>query len=290
MKQFFWITGFLLLVLAGDRLGAYLLKHLIEGSQFRYSQLYTGRAKADLLFLGNSRGLAFYQPYIEEKTGLTSLNLSYNGLPVNLGAALVMDYYDLYPAPQKIVIDVSLCDRFDDQLIMNFSPYLPYSPRIDHLIRQADPRIRAGLTLSHLFRYNSEVFQRALYYEKDSDRGWVVERNLSRKESISIAEDYEFIINYPERAPQILADLVEFCHSRGSEVNLVLGPYFPPFVQKITNLNEFLQDIEVATGLDVHDFSDTVQGFEQFADFQHLNKAGSKVFTDSLIQAGILPN
>ena len=289
MKQFFWIAGFILLVLAGDRLGGYLLKRLIEDSHFRYSRLYTGRAEADLLFLGNSRGLAFYQPYIEEKTGLTSLNLSYNGLPVNLGAALIMDYYDHYQSPQKLIIDVSLCDRFDDQLVMNFSPYLPYSPRIDSLIRQADPRIRMGLAVSHLFRYNSEIFQRALYYQKHSDRAWVVERNLSQKESNTIAEDYEFIINYPNSAPDILADLVRFCQSRGSKVELVLGPYFPDFAHKITNLKEFLQDIEAATGLPVHDFSDMHQPYQHFADFQHLNKTGSMVFMDSLLQAGIIP-
>ncbi|PHN06232.1 hypothetical protein [Flavilitoribacter nigricans] len=288
MKQFLWIAGFILLVLAGDRLGGYLLRQVIEGSEFRYSRLYTGRAEADLLLLGNSRGLAFYQPYIEEKTQLATLNLSYNGLPINLAAGLVRDYYDHYPAPEKIVIDVSLCDRFDDQLIMNFSPYLPYSQRIDSLIRLADPQIRGGLGLSHLFRYNSEIFQRALYYQNRSDEGWVVERNLSEKESRSVAEDYEFIIYYPEEAPEILADLVRYCQQQGSEVQLVLGPYFPAFLAKMSNLETYISTIEQATGLPVHNFSNTVDDFHLFADFQHLNKAGSKVFIDSLFQMGVL--
>lgn len=288
MKQLLWLGGFLVLVVVGDRLGGHLLAGLTQRSEFRYSRLYTGRAAADVMVLGNSRGLAFYQPHIEEMTGLKVINLSYNGLPVDLAAALVRDYYDHYPAPGKIIIDVSLCDRFDPQLVMNFSPYLPYSTRIDSLIRQADPQIRGGLHLSHLFRYNSEVFQRALYYQDRTDQHWVVERQLSNTEANSIRDDYEFIIYYPEEAPDILGELVRFCQAKGSEVQLVLGPYFPAFAAKMTNLRSFIQDIETASGLPVNDFSTALRDISLFADFQHLNKAGSVIFVDSLLQRKIV--
>ncbi|MBK8194740.1 MAG: hypothetical protein IPK76_16540 [Lewinellaceae bacterium] len=101
MKHLLWFSGFLMLLLAGDRLGGVLLQRQADASLFRYSRLYRGEAGADLLFVGNSRGLTFYQPFIEEKTGLRTFNMSYNGLPADLARVLVQDYLDRYPAPKK---------------------------------------------------------------------------------------------------------------------------------------------------------------------------------------------
>lgn len=288
MKQIIWIIGFLVLVFLGDRLGGYLLQQLTLSSQFRYSRLYTGQAEADLLFVGNSRGLTFYQPYLEEKTGLTTFNLSYNGLPVDLADALVRDYYDQYASPKQVIIEISICDRFDKQLLMNFSPYLPFSGRIDSLISIADPKIRNGIAVSHLFRYNSEIFQRAMYYLNRSDKYWVINRQLGKSQSQNIDSDYEFIIQFPEESPEILGRLVRYCQSRGSQVSLVVGPYFPPFGQRISNLNTFIQAIEQATGLAVLNYTGTIPDYHHFADYQHLNLAGSKLFVDQLLRDSVL--
>ena len=70
MKKTGWYVAFLIVLLAGDRTAGYLLQQQVAQSQFRYSRMYHGTAGADILLLGNSRGLTFYQPYIEEKTGL----------------------------------------------------------------------------------------------------------------------------------------------------------------------------------------------------------------------------
>ena len=88
MKKSFWILGLILLFFIGDRVGGHLLKRIADQSQFRYSWLYSKNAKSDILFVGNSRGLMFYQPYIEEKTNFSTLNLSYNGMPMNLANLL----------------------------------------------------------------------------------------------------------------------------------------------------------------------------------------------------------
>lgn len=287
MKQFLWLAGFVLLVFAGDRLGGKVLEGLVLNSQFRYSRLYTGRADCDVLLLGNSRGLAFYQPYIEERTGLKTLNLSYNGLPVHLADALIRDYFDRYPPPKVVVIEISLCDRLENQLVMNFSPYYPYSPRIRALIGDANPQLRAGLEVSHLLRYNSEVFQRAMFYLQKPDKYWQMDRTLAEEQANGIAPDYEFIIRYPEESPELLAGLVQFCQEKGSKVQLVQAPYFPPFAQKMTNRTAFKQAIEQATHQSVLDLSQAIAEREMFADFQHLNQEGSKIYIDSLIANGI---
>lgn len=288
MKQYYWLIGFILLTLVGDRIGGGLLHQVIDRSQFRYSRLYTDRAAAEILFLGNSRGLPFYQPWVEEQLDVSTFNMSYNGLPVDLAKVLVSDYLDRYPAPRLAVIDITLADRFDERLIINFSPYTAMSERIDSLIRQTDRTAHAGIHLSHLYRYNSELFQRALYYMKNDDRFWQLDRRLSEEVAGSLPEDYEFIIRYPEAAPRLLGDIVQLLKQQGTEVKLVIGPYYPGFAKYITNLRDLKADVERTTGMQVHDFSLAVNERELFADFQHLNREGSQLYMDMLISEGIL--
>jgi len=89
LKKILWIIALLIITFAGDRLGGWILKQQVDKSQFRYSRMYTDRGEADILLVGNSRGLIFYEPHIEEVTGKKTLNLSYNGMSVDLMNQLV---------------------------------------------------------------------------------------------------------------------------------------------------------------------------------------------------------
>ena len=68
MKKIYWILAIIALFFIGDRVGGYIVKQVVLKSQFRYSRMYKGEAKADILLVGNSRGLSFFQPTIEEFT------------------------------------------------------------------------------------------------------------------------------------------------------------------------------------------------------------------------------
>jgi len=85
--------------------------------------MYQGKAAADILLVGNSRGLIFYQPYIEEITGKSTFNVSYNGMPIDLGQTLVEDYFANYKAPETMILDVTMCDRENTKLISGFNLY-----------------------------------------------------------------------------------------------------------------------------------------------------------------------
>ncbi len=294
MKKLYWILAFLILTFAGDRLGGYLLGSMTKSSQFRYSRLYDQRAEADILLIGNSRGLIFYQPYIEEKTGKSTFNFSYNGMPVDLMAALVKDYYEYYPAPKQMVVDVTLCDRLNNEMLVGFNTYSAYSPRLDSLIIEKQPTMGRATRVTHLFRYNSEIFQRALFYSNKSDEDWLLDRviNQNLQEAANSLEPYQ--INYqPDTTDQTyllrhLNDIVRTGQSHGTRVSLVINPYYPPFAQSIQNLTAFREAIEAATGLKVRDYSESIQDVEGFGDYQHLNKNGARQYIDLLLQDGVL--
>ena len=144
MKHLVWYAAFLTLLFAGDRLAGWLLQRETMTSQFRYSRLYSGRAGADLLLVGNSRGLTFYEPYIEQSTGRSTCNISYNGLPMDVANALVQDYLERYPAPRTMLLDITMCDRANNELLAGFAAYAPFSARLSGLIRDSLPKMWGG--------------------------------------------------------------------------------------------------------------------------------------------------
>ena len=289
MNKFFWIIAVIVLAFAGDRLGGWLLGNIVQQSQFRYSRLYRNDAQCDLLFAGNSRGLIFYQPYIEEKTGHSTCNLSYNALPMDLANVLVKDHLDRHVAPKVLVLDVTMLDtRMDPKLVTNFNCYTPYSERLSNLMRDSFPNDFYGGKVTHLYRYNSEVFQRAFYYWKKSDEDWLLDRVISPSLQQDVEKQGVFDYTYTPEMLKSLADLVNYAHAKGVRVELVVNPYFPPFAEKIGNLQTLKADIEKATSLPVHDYSNSISGVDGFGDYQHLNKTGAKQFLDKLMADGIL--
>jgi len=287
LKKIGWILALIVVFFIGDRIGGFVLKKLTEKSQFRYTRLYTDQAKADILLLGNSRGLIFYEPYIEEISNQSTFNLSYNGLPIDLGKVLVQDYLDLYPAPKTLIIDITMCDRTNNNLIAGFNPYARYSKRMSQLIRDSIPTSSYGGALTHLYRYNSEVFQRALFYISKSDKDWLNDREMNQFliDEIKNTEPYE--IDLQEKLLNELKETIQAAKAKGVKVHLVINPYFPPFADKITNLSTFKKRIENATGERVWDYSKIVTDYKAFSDYQHLNKVGARVLIDQMKVDGL---
>ncbi len=288
LKRTGWYIAFLIVLLAGDRTAGYLLQQQVAQSQFRYSRMYHGTAGADILLLGNSRGLTFYQPYIEEKTGLKTFNLSYNGLPMDVAKVLVQDYLERYPAPKRMLIDITGCDRTNDELMAGFLSYSGQSFRLDTLINNKLEKVWWGGKVSALFRYNNEIFQRALSHRNQTDAGWLLDRVISPKLAAEVAQH-----QYPlEIHPYLLQQLREICaeaQTRGVDVRLVISPYFPQFAQNVANLDALKKAAEQATGLSVTDYSRALSDPSAFGDFMHPNIKGSKSFVDLMKNDGVLP-
>jgi hypothetical protein len=286
MKQVLWFTSFFALLVAGDRLGGLWLQKQVDKSQFRYSRMYRGDAGADILLVGNSRGLTFYEPYIASKSGLKTFNLSYNGLPMDLSKVLVQDYLEKYPAPKVMVIDITGCDRTNDALLSGFLCYTHDSRRIDTLIqRKLSTEWRAG-RLTALYRYNNEVFQRALYHRNRSDSDWLLDRVISDKQA-SEAEKNSYDLELHPYLIQQLTEMVETAKGKGIQVQLVISPYLPGF--KVKNLDQLKDAAQQATGLPVRDYRAALTDKAFFGDFMHPNKAGAMRYLDLLRADGVLP-
>ena len=288
MKKAIWIPSLIILFFIGDRVGAWILQQLVAKSQFRYSQLYTGKAEADILLLGNSRGLIFYQPYIEELTGQRTCNLSYNSLPIDVGKVLVQDYLARYKAPKQLLIDVTMCDRNNPQLISGFGPFSSYSPSLNQLIKSVSKTSWVAGQISHLYRFNGEVFQRTLNYLGKSDKDWLIDRIISSNMQENATKEQVVELKTDSYLLAELQELIEAAEAKGVRVELLVNPYYPPYAKRMDSLAHFIQQIEEVTGKKVNNYALALQLTEGFGDYQHLNKQGSKKYLAQLVKDGIL--
>lgn len=281
-----WFLLLIAITLIGDRVGGYFLQRIVDKSNFRYTSLYQGKAQADILLVGNSRGLSFYQPHVEEATQKTTFNLSYNGMPVDLARVLVEDYFERHPAPSLVLIDITLSDKYNIPLISGFTAYNTYSKRLDSLIQAVNPKLYYACKISHLLRFNNEVFLRALYYQGNTtDKNWLLDRVISdgMREKVT-QEPYKIDLIKIEE----LKAIIKIAQKNGSEVKLTVTPYYPPFRHHMKGLDQFIAAVEEHTQLPVHDYSNALSDYKFFGDYMHINKDGSKSLIQLLQQDGIL--
>ena len=307
-KQLIWICAFLALAFWGDRLVGSSLHDLTKTSQFRYSRLYNSNETADILFVGNSRGLTFYQPEVERLTGQKTMNLSYNGMPADLAKTLVMDYLDRHVPPKVMVVDVTLCDRYNESLKTSMNLYVPYSRRMGDLIKNsvsinlknpnsvevdttdayAGRKVYYGGKLSLLFQHNSEIFQRVLYHRNKLDEDWIVDRVISESATKDTAFSSYQVRMFPVMV-NYLKEMIDYAKQKGVVVKLVINPYYPPFAETIRDsfLTPLKMYVETQTGMPVSDFSTVLQSVDEIGDYQHANKKGSIHYMNILSEKGI---
>jgi hypothetical protein len=292
LKKLTWIFEVIVLFFIGDRLGGFVLKKMISNSEFRYSKMYRGDADCDILFLGNSRGLGFYQPYIEEVTGKNTFNLSYNALPMNLGRVLFQDYLKYNEKPDLLIVDITMMNRVDTTLISGFNVYTPYSNILSNLIKEYSENIFHAGKLSHLFLYNSEIFQRAMFYYSSSDKDWIIDRVINENMISAVEEEKPFYVgpfdySTVEMMFEELKKTVEIAKANDIKIKLVVSPFFPLFVDKIVNFEHLQKRVIMATNQPFYNYADAVQDPKGFGDYQHVNIKGAKVFIDKMKADGI---
>ena len=294
LKKIYWILALIGVFFLGDRIGGYLFNQAIDKSGFRYSRMYRGEANCDLLFMGNSRGLGFYQPYIEEVTGKKTFNLSYNALPIDLGRALLEDYLANNKKPEVFVLDVSMTNRIDTTLISGFNVYTPYSESVSEVVKDVVPKVYYGGKLSHLFLHNGEIFQRAIRYLNNTDEAWLNDRVISDGLIGRVHELHDSIVGPFNENQEIvefiydeLKSTVQIAKDNNIKVKLVINPFFPKYANKMVNYEDFVQKVETLTGLKVHNYAKAIQNKDAFSDFQHLNRKGSQQYIDLLKREGI---
>lgn len=282
MKKWIWIPITILLTFVGDRLGGYVLNYITVSSQFRYSRLYSGAAQADILLIGNSRGLSFYQPEMERLTGKKTFNFSYNALPCSVGELLLEDYYSNYEVPEYLIMDVTMISWVNDRLAADFRLYTPYSNRLQVFFKSEYPSLHLSNSIAHLSRYGGEIAQRVMYYFSKSDEDWLLDRNITTEKTERLSPAEVLPIDFPEHKILSMKKVLDDLESKGTKIVLVVNPYYPEYYNLMPDFNKKIERVSELMERPVLDYGNAIRGKENYGDFLHLNVAGGKKYVQLL--------
>ncbi len=279
------LAAILALAWLGDKGVAYFQQRLVDTSLFRYSRLYDKPrlVRADVLLVGNSRGLMFYEPAIQRLTGLSTLNLSYNALSSDISEALIGDYIDRCGAPRYAVIEITHADRNNPTLVTAFAAYAHKSARLTQLLKDTDRNYYTSTRLMRTVAFNNEVFHRALAYRNQSDNDWLLDRVITddlSAEALTMKADTMQII---AARMANLQKSVALLRNRGAEVFLVVNPYYPAYGNRIPNIDNYIAHVTQSTGLQVYDYRQLMTDKKYFGDLQHVNIAGAEVLMHKML-------
>lgn len=283
----FIAVAFLVVAFAGDRLLSLCCDRLLALSEFRFSRALAVGRDADILIFGDSRAVnTFYAPGIEDACGLRALNLGYNGCSTELAALFFEDYLERHPPPALVIVEVSSASQ-GNELLKSLKMYSGTSTRIADALTAYAPAISTACGLTHLYRFNSEMFLRALFYLGRDDQMWINSYTIGAPLLAAVrAQADEPLQLAPPRSENMnaLARMRIHCEARGIPMALVLGPYLPAYRQRLTGLADWLATIEAAADESVSDWSLSVSQDDCFADTLHLNSRGANILMPQVKQ------
>ncbi len=284
------VIAFLAVVLIGDRVGGQLINHLFQSTKFRFSQLYSGELPADLVFIGNSRGVhMFHPPPLEAASGHRVANLSFNGMPAQLMPCLWQDYLDHHETPQKLFVEVSCIGRDSNPSSMErFTVLMSESPSIAEMLAERRQRAYRFCKLSHLYRFNSELTWRSLFFLRRSDQDWIMSGEVAANWQADHPETGLGDFVRSDEDVKAIATLVKVAKESGVDVQLILAPYLPEYYRRLPPNDDWLAWLEDELGQPVVDYSGVISNRESFADPIHLNATGAELFAKFLKEQGDL--
>ncbi len=290
MKFFKTIIIFLFIFFIGQMIISNVLDSVVSRSSFRITKLYFKTKKMDnkVLCIGDSRGVnSFYSPYIDQKYSTKSYNLSYNGLRMPLVEIFLDDYLKNHKIPKIVFIEIS--SLFNSESTINYSEFNIYSSKSNKLnarIKSSDESTYLTSAIFPIYRYNSELLYRNIFYlNKKSDQDWINRYTISKELEDEILEMTPFNLQINKKDFNVLKQIIKKLGKKNINVYLFVAPYHPNYLTKMKNLNDLIKNIKRVTGASTIDISGFLQNREYFADKIHTNEKGALLISDTLMKS-----
>jgi hypothetical protein len=276
------------LTLAGDRLLAHGIDRVIERSQLRFSRVRRGGQDAQVIVLGDSRGVnGLYAPELERRLHARVLNLSYNGLSTRIAEALLRDYLARDERPRMVILEVTNVGS-EQALLSDLKCYWDALPELGRLAGELFPAQRAATRLSRLYALNGEAPLRALYFLRRTDQDMVNHYRIEPALLAAARAEPPFELAAHDDNLAALGRIVRLAHDSGIEVRLIVTPYLPDHIAHAAHYGAWLARVRRAGGDEpVWDYSRADSDAAHFADRVHLNDLGAPAFAARLVRDGL---
>ena len=291
MKSWRLVLAAIALFFVGDRLGALLLERVLMASPQRFSRMYAGKLDADIVCVGNSRGVYLLDSAeIKSATDQSTANISHNGLTAQMAQALFSDYLEHNQKPRVVMIEASCVTVATAKgIVSEFKPFWGNSQRLQKLGQQYSETVANATKVTRLYQFNSELYLRAVYYllRGKSDQFGMLSATITQAliDEVERMEPFKMVIQPAELVA--LHEMIADAKRQGIEVRLVYAPYLPQYAAKMSNLDEFLKDIGEGAGIEPIDLTRTLDADSQFMDRVHMNASGTTALTKMLIERGV---
>lgn len=287
-RMFTCVACFLAAYIFVDRAVAYGLGRLVLNSQFRYSRMLNGGVNAEILILGNSRGVnGFYAPDIEAMTGKKVFNLSYNGLSMEGSLLMYKAYLEKNTPPEYLFIEVTSIhlDGAPRELMQLYSFTNDKFKSEWSKLNSQEAWLARNLSNVHYF--NNEMFLRAVSYLYKNDQNWINRYTINTdfaknfKPTAWMQSEWHRV---KDKQVDALLEIIFVAERTNCETILVVTPYLPNYIEKIEKFNDWVQNVENRLPGKHHivDFSRAIKENQYFADPLHMNINGFEVFKEQL--------
>lgn len=250
--------------------------------------------EADLLVFGSSRANHHYEPTaFENRLHLSFYNLGRDGNYILYHYAVLKSVLKRYK-PKVIILDITRGefnkekDSYDR--LSSILPYYRSHPEIRSIIELRSPYEKIKL-LSGIYPYNSSILTIAIGntdYNNNLEKENLGYIPLEKVSDNSIVTDSE---NWTEELDivkvKIFESFIKDCINSNVKLYLVCSPYFLKFTKNDESIF-IAEKIALEYKLKFYDFSNNSIYFKSsklFANRDHLNDQGAKVFSNMLIDS-----
>ncbi|MFC7523365.1 hypothetical protein ACFQRK_05390 [Parapedobacter sp. GCM10030251] len=296
---------FILLVVAVDRIGGFVLKKLYfsqEKGQFSQITYSLDSTTHDVLVFGSSRAIRHYSPAIlSEKLKKSVYNVGMDGQMIPYYAALQEVILNRY-TPKMIILDVTPWElNAGEAKYHKLSALLPYVDEHPELLKYVSysSDLEPVKLYSHIYPYNSSLFiglYNFLLKNKlpDYANGYLpLERSMGEKGfkiqkanavHEAAAEEKQKDI-YDEKAIALLRQFLRKAEEKNIKTLVVVSPviFSNSFNStKLQKLRDIVADYPAVKFYDYSQDTNYTDKFQLYADIFHLNKKGAERYSSEL--------
>lgn len=264
-----------------------------SGMQFRTTYSIE-KTRADVLIFGSSRANHHYEPdSFEKRLNLSFYNSGRDGNFIFYNYAVLKGVLKRY-RPQIIILDFTRGEFNRRQesydRISSLLPYYRTHPEIRPIIELKSPYEKLKL-LSFIYPFNSSILTIAIGNTEYNKRRWednmgYVPLTMLNNKSI-LADSTNWTPELDRVKVKVFESFIRDCTKSRVKLYIICSPYFIRFIK---NDNSIILGESIAKkyGVAFYDFSNDTTLTNKpklFADRDHLNDVGAKVFCNILLDS-----
>ena len=265
------------MVVTMDRAFASWLGETLRHANDRFMAVYQEGAAADVVVLGNSRAdNHFPVSDLQRLTCGTALNLGMGGAPTTVADLLWQDYLERHGPPRLLLLEPT--SVVDDPNALADLPLLAYySDRVDGFIRKVDPTMWVSNKLFNTLIFNNnQTIRLAMERVRPTGGDRTLSGSMSPVLKAQLAHAPSEAMEGFQPNWEALDRIIDSARAHGTTVAVVITPYFPGYIEKLTNFDAFFDDLKRRLPADVPviDTRRAVTDEAQFVDALHINQEG----------------